>query len=126
MTVTHVADALSALIGAGIIFVGLRFLLVPRPAAAAYGVAVRPDVGGASAFLAVKAVRDIGSGLITFALLFGAGPAALGWFMLAAAVIPVGDMLIVLRYQGPKAVAYGIHGATAVVMVVIAGLLLSQ
>jgi hypothetical protein len=126
MTVTHVADVLSGLIGIGIIFVGARLLLVPRQAAAAYGVAVMPDIGTASAFLAVKAVRDIASGLITFALLLGAGPAALGWFMLAAASIPVGDAMIVLRYNGSRIVAYGIHGATAVVMVVIAGLLLSQ
>jgi hypothetical protein len=44
--------------------------------------------------------------------------------MLAATGIPVGDALIVLRSNGPKAAAYGIHGATAVVMLVISVLLL--
>ncbi len=44
--------------------------------------------------------------------------------MLAAAGMPAGDALIVLRSNGPKAVAYGIHGATAVVMVAISVLLL--
>lgn len=44
--------------------------------------------------------------------------------MLAAVGIPVGDALIVLRGNGPKAAIYGIHGATAVVMLVISALLL--
>jgi Domain of unknown function (DUF4267) len=44
--------------------------------------------------------------------------------MLAAAFIPVGDALIVLRYQGPKIAAYAMHGGTAAVMLLIAALLL--
>jgi hypothetical protein len=40
--------------------------------------------------------------------------------MLAAA----GNALIVLRSNGPKAAVYGIHGATAVVMLAISVLLL--
>jgi hypothetical protein len=44
--------------------------------------------------------------------------------MLAAAGIPVGDALIVLRSGGPRATAYGVHAATAVVMLVISLLLL--
>jgi hypothetical protein len=49
----------------------------------------------------------------------------LGWFMLAATIIPLTDAAIVLRHGGTKAVAFGIHGATAVVMIVASGLLLS-
>ena len=37
------------------------------------------------AWLSVKAVRDIASGLFIFILLAGATPNLLGWFMLAAA-----------------------------------------
>jgi hypothetical protein len=39
--------------------------------------------------------------------------------MLAAATIPIGDAAIVLRSGGPKAAAYFIHGATALVMLAI-------
>jgi len=49
----------------------------------------------------------------------------LGWFMLAATIIPLTDAAIVLSHGGTKAVAFGIHGATAVVMIVASGLLLS-
>lgn len=69
-------------------------------------------------------MRDIASGVFIFILLVAATPQVLGWFMLAAAGIPVGDALIVLRSNGPKAAAYGIHGATAVVMLAISVLLL--
>jgi uncharacterized protein DUF4267 len=56
-------------------------------------------------------------------ILLGYGSAhLLGWFMLAAAFIPVGDATIVLRSGGPKSAGYGIHAATAAVMV--AGVLL--
>jgi hypothetical protein len=43
--------------------------------------------------------------------------------MLAVALVPLGDTLIVLRHGGAKAVAFGIHFATAAVVLVGAGLL---
>jgi hypothetical protein len=33
-----------------------------------------------------------------------------GWFELAASTIPIGDAIIVLRSNGPKATVYGVHG----------------
>lgn len=50
-------------------------------------------------------------------------PHVLGWFELAASTILSGDAIIVLRSNGPKATAYGVHGATAVVLLVPAALL---
>ena len=121
---TTIATVLAGLIGAGIIFIGVREIWAPQ-AAAGFGIPDTPTEDRAfHAWLTVKAVRDIASGLFIFILLAGATPHLLGWFMLAAAGIPVGDALIVLRSNGPKAVAYGIHGATAVVMVAISVLLL--
>jgi Domain of unknown function (DUF4267) len=63
-------------------------------------------------------------GLFIFILLIGGTTHRLGWFMLAASVIPVGDAVIVLRSNGPKTAVYGIHSATAVVMLAIGVLLL--
>jgi hypothetical protein len=37
--------------------------------------------------------------------------------------IPIGDAIIVLRSNGPKAAVYGVHGATAVVLLAAAALL---
>ena len=47
----------------------------------------------------------------------------MGWFELAASTIPIGDAIIVLRSNDPKATAYGVHGATAVVLLATAALL---
>ena len=46
-----------------------------------------------------------------------------GWSELAASTIPIGDAIIVLRSNGPKATAYGVHGATAGVLLATAAFL---
>ena len=121
---TTVAYVLTGLIGAGITFIGVQALLAPR-VAAGFGIPNTPTEDPSfRAWLSVKSVRDIGSGLFTFVLLVGATPHLLGWFMLAATAIPVGDALIVLRANGSKAAAYGVHGVTAAVMLVTSVLLL--
>jgi hypothetical protein len=121
---TNVAAALAGLIGAGIIFIGARAFWAPQ-AAAGFGIPDTPTGDrNFQAWLTVKAVRDIASGLFIFILLIGATPQLLGWFMLAATGIPIGDALIVLRNNGPKAAVYGVHGSTAAVMLVISVLLL--
>jgi Domain of unknown function (DUF4267) len=79
--------------------------------------------GNADPYLSVKGVRDIASGLIAVILLTAQMPHVLGWFELAASTIPIGDALIVRRHGGPKATAYGVHGATAVVLLATAALL---
>lgn len=115
-----IAYGLAGLIGVGIIFIGARFLWDPRAATAGFGVPGGP-LGGPSprTWLATKGVRDIGSGLLLFSVMASGGPRPLGWFMLVAAFIPVCDAAIVLRNGGTRVAAYGIHGATAVVMLAI-------
>ncbi|PJE96901.1 hypothetical protein CUT44_15180 [Streptomyces carminius] len=121
---TNIATVLAGLIGAGIVFIGARAFWAPQ-AAAGFGIPGTPtEDRNFRAWLSVKAVRDIASGVFVFVLLVGATPHLLGWFMLAATAIPVGDALIVLRSNGPRAAAYGIHGATAAVMLVTSALLL--
>ncbi|CAL9436124.1 hypothetical protein SUDANB145_02147 [Streptomyces sp. enrichment culture] len=121
MTVT--AYTLAVVLNLFILFIGARFLLRPRPAAAGYGVPAKPD--GDAAYLAVKGVRDATFGVVGLALLAFAGAAAEAWFMLAVALAPLGDTLIVVRHGGTRAVAFGVHFATAVVVLVTAGLLLA-
>ncbi|MDQ2585522.1 DUF4267 domain-containing protein [Saccharothrix yanglingensis] len=121
---TTIATVLAGLIGAGIIVIGARVFWAPR-AAVGFGIPDTPTEDRVfQAWLSVKGVRDIASGVFVFVLVVAATPRVLGWFMLAAAGIPVGDALIVLRGNGPKAAAYGIHGATAAVMLAVGALLL--
>ncbi|MEV0196747.1 DUF4267 domain-containing protein [Nonomuraea sp. NPDC050691] len=119
-----VATALAGLIGAGTIFMGASAFWAPQ-GAVGFGIPDTPTEDRSfHAWLSVKGVRDIAAGLFIFIVLVGGTTSLLGWFMLAAGAIPVGDAVIVLRSNGPKAAAYGIHGATAAVMLVVSVLLL--
>jgi hypothetical protein len=113
---------LTAIVALGIIYIGLNYLFAPRKIAAGFGFNEIPE--NADTFFNVKGGRDVGAGLVPLALLVYGDPHALGWAMLAAALWPVFDMLIILRHRGKKAVAFGVHGSTAVVMLVAALLLL--
>lgn len=118
---TFVAYGLAILLNLLIIFIGVRFLLVPHAAAAGYGVPAKKD--GDAAYLTIKGVRDFTYGVLGLALLAFAGARAEAWFMLVVALAPLGDTVIVLRHGGTRAVAFGIHFATAVVVLINAALL---
>ncbi|MEU7995491.1 DUF4267 domain-containing protein [Micromonospora sp. NPDC049060] len=121
---SNVATALAGLIGVGVIFMGALAFRAPQ-AAVGFGIPGTPTEDRSfQAWLTVKAVRDMACGLFIFILVANGSPHLLGWFMLAATCIPVGDALIVLRSNGPKAAVYGVHGATALVMLAISVLLL--
>lgn len=113
---------LVGLVSLGIIYVGLNYLFAPAKIAAGFGFTDVPE--NAESFLNVKGGRDVGAGLVPLALMVYGDPRALGWAILVAAVWPLFDMLIVLRHGGKKVVAYSVHGLTALVMVIAAGLLL--
>jgi hypothetical protein len=114
---------LSGVIALGIVLIGVRFFLAPHAAAAAFGVPVRPDAHW-EAYLSVKAIRDIASGLLIAILILNRSARLLGWFMLIATIIPLADAAIVLRHGGTRTSAFGIHGVTAAAMVIISGMLL--
>jgi len=120
MTIT--AYTLAIVLDLFCLFLGYRFLFQPGPAAAGYGVPADP-AGDAGAYLTIKGLRDGTLGLVGLAVLVFAGVDAEAWFMLCVALVPLGDTLIVLRNGGKKAVAYGIHFATAVVVLISAVLL---
>jgi len=122
---TTIGSVLAGLIAGGIILIGASYFWAPQ-AASGFGIPATPVADRTfQSWLRVKGVRDIASGLFVAILLANGSAHLLGWFILAAALIPVGDGLIVLRSKGPKAAAYGIHWATALVMVVISILLLA-
>ena len=114
---------LSGVIAIAIIFIGCRFLLAPATAAAAYGVPTGAEPHS-RAYLSAKGVRDIASGLFAAMLIAYGSPHALGWFMLIATLIPIVDAVIVLHQGGSRIIAFGVHGGTAVAMLIISGLLL--
>ena len=116
----QIAALLVALLGCvAIIAIGTRFLLTPRRATLDFGVAA----DNLRALTEIKGVRDITSGVVPLVVWAAAGRSALGWALIAAALTPTADAVIVLRNGGKLATALGIHGLTAVVLVA-AGLVL--
>jgi hypothetical protein len=120
---TTIGFYLSGAIAAAIIFIGARFLFAPSLAAAGYGVRAGTEPHS-RAYLFAKGIRDIASGLFAAILIAYGSAYALGWWMLAATIIPIGDAAIVLHQGGSRAVAFGVHGSTAAAMLIISGLLL--
>jgi hypothetical protein len=120
---TNIGFYLSGVIAVGIVFIGCRFLLAPSSAAAAYGVPAGAEPHS-RAYLSAKGIRDIASGLFAAMLIAFGSAHALGWFMLIASIIPLSDAVIVLHQGGSRTIAFGVHGATAVAILIISGLLL--
>jgi hypothetical protein len=104
----------------GIIALGARFVLAPRAAMLGFGVA--PD--RLRAMTEAKGVRDITSGVLLLVVWAAADHVTLGWFMVAVALTPVADALIVVTNGGKLSTALGVHGLTAALLLA-AGLVLA-
>lgn len=120
MNVTTVALVVAIACCAAILVIGARFLLAPGPATTAFGV----PRDSLPALTGTKGVRDITSGIVPLVVLAVAGPHAFGLVLLAAAITPVGDAVLVTRHGGTLRHALSVHASTAAVLVV-AGLLLA-
>ncbi|TCO65506.1 DUF4267 domain-containing protein [Actinocrispum wychmicini] len=111
----YIAMGIAILSGLGIIFVGSQYLLAPARTAKSFGLPTWPNE---TSWLNLKGIRDVVSGLsVLIPLALGQFEVA-GYLMLAAAITPTGDAMTILRNRGSKAAAYGIHGATALVVII--------
>ena len=95
-------------------------LLAPRQATLAYGIAA----DSLRALTEIKGVRYITFGTVLLVVWAAAGRTTLGWALVAAALTPVADALIVLTNRGKLSTALGIHGLTAALLIA-AGLVLA-
>ena len=68
-------------------------------------------------WLRLKGIRDIVSGLVLLALVVWGAPRLIGIVMLIQALIPVGDMTLILVSKGSTKTAFGDHGLTAALMI---------
>lgn len=100
--------------------IGAMYLIKPRNATQSFGLPL-PEAGANTAWwLRLKGIRDIVSGLIVLAMMVWGGLYTLGIVLLIAALIPLGDMLLILAAKGSTQRALGIHGLTAALMMLAA------
>ena len=90
------------------------------------GVGVAPGFGivDPEGYYVVKGVRDLAYALTALILLLMNQRRALGWVVLADAIIPIGDCLAVMTHGGTVGYALAVHGSAAVLVLLTAGLLL--
>ncbi len=120
MNIVTISALVVAILGcAFILFIGARFLLAPRVALAGFGV---PE-GRPRALTSIKGVRDLTSGIVPLVVLAVAGRHDFGWVLVAAAITPIGDAIIVATNGGTRRHALTVHASTALVLVVV-GLIL--
>lgn len=117
--------ALAALVALAILVIGCFYLVAPERILGGFGLKPPASDRDTLAWLRLKGVRDIASGLVVLTVMFIEGPRLVGPVLLVFAIIPFGDMSVVLRSGGSKSHALSIHGATCLVMLV-AGYLLLQ
>jgi len=102
-------------------YFGLSFLLDPQNSAAGFGIDPWPREPG---YFVVKGVRDIAYALTALILLLLRHRRAIGWVVLADAVIPIGDCIAVMTNGGTVAYALAVHGSAAVLVLLTAASLL--
>ena len=100
-----------------IIAVGAFYLFTPMAMSQSFGLPPPGDGPNVAWWLRLKGTRDIVSGLVVFAVLAWGEARMLGIVLLISALIPLGDMSLVLSARGSMMTAFGVHGLTAALMI---------
>ena len=116
----RLALGVALLAALAIIAIGTQYLASPRTATRSFGLPLPEEGANVGWWLRLKGVRDIASGLVVLAFMAWGGPGGVGLIVLVEAIIPVGDMLLVLAAKGSTKLALGMHGLTAVAMILAA------
>lgn len=116
----ELALGLAVVAAVAIIMIGTQYVARPRAATRSFGLPLAEDGANIAWWLRLKGVRDIASGLAVLALMVWGGPRMVGIILLVEAFIPIGDMLVILAAKGSTKSAFGMHGLTAVVMILSA------
>jgi Domain of unknown function (DUF4267) len=121
----HNAIALSvaALIAVGVMVIGCFYLVSPERISGSFGLKPPASDADTRAWLRVKGIRDVVSGLVVLTMMLAADGRLVGIALVVEAIIPLGDMSIILGSGGSKSRALLVHGVTCAVMLV-AGLFL--
>ena len=116
---------LAAIMALGIIVIGCFYLLSPERISGTFGLKPPASDADTRAWLRPKGIRDVVAGLVVLTMMLTADRRSVGIALLVEAIIPLGDMSIVLGSGGSKWRAFSIHGVTCAVMIVV-GVLLIQ
>ena len=115
-TLPHI---LAGLVAVAIIVIGGFYIASPERVTPSFGLNPPAADVDTRAWLRLKGSRDIASGFVVLALMLAADSRTVGIVMLVFAIIPFGDMSIILASGGRRATAFSVHGITCAVMLVV-------
>ena len=115
--------SLAALVAVGVMVIGCFYLVSPERISGSFGLKPPASDADTRAWLRLKGIRDAVAGLVVLTMMLTADRQSVGIALLVLAIIPLGDMSIILGSSGSKSRAFSIHGVTCAVMLVV-GLLL--
>ena len=110
---------LAALIAVAIIVIGCFYLASPDRISGTFGLKPPSSDADTRAWLRPKGIRDVASGLIVLTMMLVADRRLVGTTLLVLAIIPLGDLSIILGSGGSKRTAFSVHGVTCAVMLVV-------
>src|SRR5215469_5066675 len=93
---------LAAFLAVGIIAIGCFYLVSPERILGTFGLKPPASDADTRAWLRPKGIRDIASGLVLLTILLTAERRLVGFALLVFAIIPLGDMSIVLGSGGSR------------------------
>ncbi|MGI4731257.1 MAG: DUF4267 domain-containing protein, partial [Janthinobacterium lividum] len=92
----------------------------PRAATQSFGLPLPEDGANVAWWLRLKGVRDVASGLVLLAVMTWGSFQMLGIVLMIEALVPVGDMSLILAARGSTKTALSVHGLTAALMILAA------
>jgi len=110
--------SIAILLAVGIIIIGSMYIAAPEKMTGSFDLKLPSPDPNTRAWLRLKGIRDIVSGLLVLTLILTTNPRAVGIAFLVESLTALGDMSNVLASGGSKQAAFSIHGATFAVMVI--------
>jgi len=114
-----IALGLAALIAVGVLGIGSFYLVAPERISPSFGLNPPASDPDTRAWLRLKGIRDAALGLLVLTLILTADRRLVGIALLVAAIVPLGDMSIILASGGSKSRAFSVHGVTCAVLVAV-------
>jgi hypothetical protein len=121
---TTIPLIVAALVAAGILVIGGFYIAAPQRVTGSFGLRPPSPDADTRAWLRLKGIRDVASGLAILALMLSGDSRSVGIVLLVFAIIPFGDMSNILSSGGSKTTAFSVHGVTCAVMLFAALLLI--
>jgi len=113
-------NGIGLLVALAIIAIGTGYIASPTTMVRSFGLPLPGDDLNIPSWLRLKGVRDIVAGLLVLAFMVWGVQREIGIVLLIEAIIPLGDMLVILAAKGSAKSAFGIHGLTAAIMLLAA------